>query len=68
MKQLQVVVIGGIYSYTNKQNFTTRYYVTRVTEKSVFCKNVDKDGVVWGSEHREGLKTFEKFTLEHKPE
>lgn len=64
----QIIVINGTYSYTNASGFTTTYFVVRVTDKSVFVKNVGKDGLVWGDEHREGFKSFEKFKLIHKPE
>lgn len=62
-EQMQSVVIGGNYAYTNKSNFTNRMHVTRVTESSVFYRHVDECGKVWGDESREGWKNFSKFAL-----
>lgn len=56
------IVVGGIYAFTNKHNYTTTIKVTRVTDKSIFASRKLQDGS-WGGEVREGVKEFSKFTI-----
>lgn len=63
--QTKEIILGGVYSYVNNQNYVTVLKVSRVTEKSVFVFSLLSDGTFSTREHREGINSFKKFR--HQP-
>jgi len=56
------IKIGGVYSYTNKNNYTTRIIVLAVNNKSVFYRWANDEFLSMNA--RMSLNSFKDFTLE----
>jgi len=53
-----------IFYYTNKNNYTTRIQVVRITDKSVFYKSFDNTGKLSTYTFRMSKKSFEIYNPE----
>jgi len=53
------IKIGGVYSFTNDKNYTTKIRVVRVNDKSVFYTRIDNDTYIL----RMSLNSFKDFVL-----
>ncbi len=65
MKNEQII-INGIYSYTNKHNYTTTIKVSRFNDKSIFVYALLDDGNFSDTESRMSLIHFASYSIQSK--
>lgn len=59
-----MIKVNDIIRYTNKSDYTITEIVSRLTNKSVFVKIIQKEGTVReGSEHRRSLLSIRGWKI-----